>query len=88
MGKFLKAFGFKEPEPRPPRLGINLRGNDYATITGDVEEIVVLCERLDSREESYIRTYPKYTDECNYWIPDVVSYWIDWGDFEPGVKND
>lgn len=95
MNKFLKALGFKEsapPEPVQPRLGIDLRGGGYATFTGDVDWILMLRERIDAREESYIRAvtnHPRifgdepFTTEDSHWIPDVVSYWVDWGDFEP-----
>lgn len=94
MNRLMRALGLKEPtspEAKKPRLGIAMRGNDCATFTGDVEWVGSLRDRIDAREESYIRAVtthygifgddPFITHE-NYWIPDVVSYWVDWGDFE------
>ena len=94
MSRLMRCLGFKEPTPsgsEKPRLGIAMRGNDHATFAGDAEWVGSLRDRIEAREESYIRVVTThhgilgddpYIVHENYWIPDVVSYWVDWGDFE------
>lgn len=86
---FKKKFPLPEDEPKEDKatLILDLKGGSFARIGGDKEWIESLVERLDRREESYIRTvfevpslfgYGEYREDRNYWIPDVVSYSVDW----------